>query len=60
MANTSFFYEINEDGVYERVGRRASFDTSSLTKENGLRYIGVTTITKILANPLEHEISIGL
>ena len=26
-----FIYEMNEDGVFERVGRRASFDTSRLT-----------------------------
>ena len=28
-----FFYEINEDGEYERVGRRALFDTSNLTRD---------------------------
>ena len=28
-----FFYQISEQGVYERVGRRASFDTSSLTRD---------------------------
>ena len=28
-----FFYEINQDGEYERVGRRAWFDTSNLTRD---------------------------